>query len=407
MKEEFRGRRKMRPFGDLTSYHDALRVALDACTPVAGHERLPLARCGGRCAAWDVTAPADVPASDRAAMDGYAVKAADLSGGGEVTLKSRGRVLAGELGGTELRRGECYEVATGALLPRGADAVVPVEQTRIGDDAVVVVAGVGRGDHVSRRGEDLRRGDVVVAAGQPFTAAAVAALASIGVGEIDARRRPEVLLMPTGDELVALGEELLPGQTYDSNSVGVQLLLESNGAEVTRTPIVRDDPEALANGVRDGAFDLVVTLGGTSVGRHDLVLDVIASIGDVLVHGIAIKPGKPVLLARVGDRPLLGLPGFPTSCVFTAHTFAEPMVRKLGGLPLQHRRTARAVLADGVRSPAGKLQFLTVAMDGDRAVPVYRASSTITSMSRAEGWIEIPEDTEEVHAGAPVEVTFF
>ena len=168
-----------------------------------------------------------------------------------------------------------------------------------------------------------------------------------------------------------------------------------------------DDTAALIEGLTQGSFDLVVTLGGTSVGRHDLVLDVVESLGEVLVHGIAIKPGKPVLVAKVGDTPVLGLPGFPTSCLFTAHTFAEPMVRTLAGLPLEHRRRQGAVLAEPVRSPAGKLQFLTVVLDGDRAVPVFRASSTITSMSRAEGWIEIPAEVSEVAAGSPVEVTFF
>jgi molybdenum cofactor synthesis domain-containing protein len=213
--------------------------------------------------------------------------------------------------------------------------------------------------------------------------------------------------VPTGDELVPVGETLRDGQVYDSNSVGVKMVLESNGAIVERTPIVRDDPGALVDGIETGGYDLVVTLGGTSVGRHDLVLDVISGLGEVLVHGIAIKPGKPVLIARVDATPVLGLPGFPTSCVFTAHTFAEPVVRKLAGLPAGHRRRARATLSESVASPPGKLQFLTVAVDGDAAVPAYRASSTITSMSRADGWIEIPAQVTELPAGSPVEVTFF
>lgn len=400
-------RKGMRPFGELTRYDAALQAALGLCHAVTGSEDLPLLQAVGRPAAADVAAPADVPASDRSAMDGFAVIAADLAGTGETTLRSRGRVLAGELDDTALERGECWEVATGARLPRGADAVVPVELTRSEQDAVVVTQAVRTGDHVSRRGEDLRRGDVVVAAGACITPSAVAALASIGVQRIAVRRRPAVLLVPTGDELVPLGEELRPGQVYDSNSVGMQALLEGNGAAVTRTGIVRDDPQALVDGLKGEAFDLVVTLGGTSVGRHDLVVDVATALGEVLVHGVAIKPGKPVLVARIGTTPLLGLPGFPTSCMFTGHVFAEPMVRRLGGLSLEHRRRTRAVLADTVRSPAGKRQFLTVVLEDERAVPVYRASSTITSMSRAEGWIEIPEDTEELDAGVPVEVTFF
>ena len=397
----------MRPFGALTPYETALAVALDLCDPIQESERVALGAATGRPAAGEIVAPADVPSSPRAAMDGFAVIADDLSGDEPARLRSRGRVFAGSLDDTELVSGQCWEVATGALMPRGADAVVPVEQTRMEGDVVVVNEPVRLGDHVSQRGEDLRAGDIVVAAGAVVSPSAAAALASIGVQEVVVVRRPRVLLVPTGDELVPLGAALRPGQVYDSNSVGMQMLLESNGAAVERTAIVRDDPAELVAGVQRGDFDLVVTLGGTSVGRHDLVLDIVASLGEVLVHGIAIKPGKPVLVARIGNMPVLGLPGFPTSCMFTGHTFAEPMVRRLGGLPLQHRRTAGGVLSEAVRSPAGKLQFLTVVTDGDGVFPVYRASSTITSMSRAEGWIEVPAELAELAAGTPVQVTFF
>lgn len=407
MKNTFQGRDQMRPFGELTPYAAALETALGLCVPIVETRRVPLLEAAGRIVASDIAADKDVPSTDRAAMDGFAVIAADLEAGDDVALRPLGRVLAGELEATELVSGHCWEVATGARLPRGADAVVPVEQTRTEDGLIHVTRKVAAREHVSRRGEDLAVGDVVVEAGAPITPGVAAALASIGVQQIDVRRRPRVLLVPTGDELVPLGRELLPGQVYDSNSAGVQLLLEANGARVERTPIVRDNAAALIEGITQESFDLIVTLGGTSVGRHDLVLDVIESLGEVLVHGIAIKPGKPVLVARVDDTPILGLPGFPTSCLFTAHTFAEPMVRTLAGLPLNHRRRRRAVLDEPVRSPVGKLQFLTVVVDGDRAVPVFRASSTITSMSRAEGWIEIPAEVSEVAAGSPVEVTFF
>ena len=194
---------------------------------------------------------------------------------------------------------------------------------------------------------------------------------------------------------------------YDSNSVALQALLESNGAIVRRTEIVRDDPSALIEGVSADDADLVVTLGGTSVGRHDLVVDVVEKMGEVLVHGVAIKPGKPVLVGRIGRVPILGLPGFPTSCLFTGYLFAEPMVRMLSGVPLDHRLRADALLARTVNSPPGKRQFVSVQVDGEQASPVYRASSTITSMSRANGWIEIPEETTELIAGNQVEVTFF
>jgi molybdopterin molybdotransferase len=341
-------------------------------------------------------------------MDGYAVIGEDLHGAGEpVELEVLGCVLAGNLNPTELQTGQCWEVATGAQLPLGADTVVPVEQTTCTGSRLMVLKSVEHGAHVSMRGEDLRKGDVIVAAGGLLTPSAAGALASIGVVNIDVRRRPQVLLVPNGDELVPLGQELKPGQVYDSNSVALQALLEANGALVRRTPIVRDNPAALVEGVGVDTIDLVVTLGGTSVGRHDLVLDVVEQMGEVLIHGIAIKPGKPVLIGRIGEVPIVGLPGFPTSCLFTGYLFAEPMVRTLAGLPLGHRSRTKARLVATVNSPRGKRQFVSVQVHAGEAAPVYRASSTITSMSRANGWIEIPEESTEFVAGRHVEVTLF
>jgi molybdopterin molybdotransferase len=403
-----RVRGTMRPFGKLTSYKVALDTALNLCEPVVEAEAVLVAECDGRIIHSDACAPVEVPATDRAAMDGYAVIGEDLHGAGEpVELEVLGRVLAGNLNPTELQTGQCWEVATGAQLPLGADTVVPVEQTTCTGSRLMVLKSVEHGAHVSMRGEDLRKGDVIVAAGGLLTPSAAGALASIGVVNIDVRRRPQVLLVPNGDELVPLGQELKPGQVYDSNSVALQALLEANGALVRRTPIVRDNPAALVEGVGVDTIDLVVTLGGTSVGRHDLVLDVVEQMGEVLIHGIAIKPGKPVLIGRIGEVPIVGLPGFPTSCLFTGYLFAEPMVRTLAGLPLGHRSRTKARLVATVNSPRGKRQFVSVQVHAGEAAPVYRASSTITSMSRANGWIEIPEESTEFVAGRHVEVTLF
>jgi molybdopterin molybdotransferase len=411
MKNNEKPREEMRLFTELASYKNARDSALKLCKPVVETEDIPIATSTGRVIMNGVSAPVDVPSTDRAAMDGYAVSADDLPGSaGEdcsVELEVLGRVLAGNLGTTVMQSGQCWELATGSQLPVGADAVVPVEQTTCDDAHLAVLAPVSQGDHVSVRGEDLRKGDIVVNAGAVGSPSIAAALASIGISTIAVRRRPRVLLVPNGDELVPLGGGIKPGQVYDSNSVALQALLESNGAMVRRTAIVRDNPAALIEGVSADDIDLVVTLGGTSVGRHDLVVDVVEQMGEVLVHGVAIKPGKPVLIGRIGRVPILGLPGFPTSCLFTGYLFAEPMVRMLSGLPLDHRMRADALLATTVNSPPGKRQFVSVQVNGEQASPVYRASSTITSMSRANGWIEIPEETTELIAGNQVEVTFF
>ena len=411
MTNDDKSSREMRVFGKLTAFGFAIDTALKLCEPIIDTEDIPVAGTTGRVIAKAVTAPVDVPVTDRAAMDGYAVITGDLPSSRKdecpIQLEVLGKLLAGDLGTPVVLSGQCLEVATGSQLPVGADAVLPVEQTTCDGSQLTVLASVNQGDHVSVRGEDLREGDLIVDKDTVGSPSAAAALASIGVSSITVRRKPRVLLVPNGDELVPLGGKIEPGQVYDSNSVALQALLESNGAIVSRTPIVRDNPAALIEGVTADDIDLVVTLGGTSVGRHDLVVDVVEQMGEVLIHGVAIKPGKPVLVGRVGRVPILGLPGFPTSCLFTGYLFAEPMVRVLAGLPLNHRACAAVRMVTEVNSPPGKRQFVSVQVNGKQAIPVYRASSTITSMSRANGWIEIPEETTKLAAGEQVEVTFF
>ncbi len=403
-------RDRMRPFADLTSFSAALDVALGLAVPIEDHRPLPLTQAAGRVLARPVVAPVDVPGADRAAMDGYAVRSADVSGAGPesaVLLRCVSRLLAGRQPDTPVGEGECVEIATGAPLPSGADAVVPVEETLEQDRAVAVLRGGEPGTHVSRRGEDLREGDRLAEADDILTPSRVAALASIGVESVQVWRRPRVLLVPTGDEVVPPGGGLKPGQVYDSNSVALKALVEENGAVGERADIVSDASMSLARVLDRPDVDLVVTLGGTSVGRHDLVHEAVSAQGDVLVHGVAVKPGKPLMLARVGDRPIIGLPGFPTSCLLIGYTVLEPMVRRLGRRPGQHRVRKTAILAENIVSPPGKRQFLTVALDNDRAVPAYRASSTITSMSTADGWIDIAPATEQLAAGTDVEVILF
>jgi len=400
----------MRPFGDLTRFEEARRVALELCVPVVGAERITLGQAHGRVLASAVESPFDVPGSDRAAMDGFAVIASDVGNADPAApalLDPVGRILAGQVGDGTLLPGQCIEIATGAQLPPGADAVVPVEMTEERDGRIAVMEPAGAGSHIARRGEDLAVGDVVGPADRTVTPAIAAALASVGIESVEVRRRPRVLLVPNGDELAPLGAELVAGQVYDSNSVGVGLVATASGASVERIDIVRDSAAALVEGLEQQGFDLVVTLGGTSVGRHDLVLDVVEGMGEVLVHGIAIKPGKPVLLARVGNTPVVGLPGFPTSCLMTSYLFVEPMIRTLAGLAVDHRPRVLAVLDEGVRSPGEKLQFLTVSVDDGVATPVFRASSRMTSMSAADGWIEIPVGVSEIPASTPVDVTLF
>jgi len=400
----------MRPFGELIPFHRALQVAVDLAAPVDGTELLPPNSASTRVIAAPVLAPVDVPPSDRAAMDGYAARSGDLSSipsGSRVELRCIERVLAGEMPRAAVVEGTCVEIATGAPLPQGADAVIPVEETSTREDWVEFSEPARLGQHIVTRGDDLAPGDLLATQDSVVSPSLVAALTAAGVEAVEVWRRPRVLLLPTGNELVPLGQPLQPAQVYDSNSAGLEALLLENGAEVERGDIVGDASDALREQLGRDEFDLTITLGGSSVGRHDLVTDVVGEMGEVLVHGVAVKPGKPLLLARIDERPIVGLPGFPTSCLLLAYRVVEPMVRRMARLEGGNRKYQRVELAEDVRSPKGKHQLLTVTIDGGQAMSAFRTSSTITSMSQAAGWIEIEAAVDLIPAGSAVEVTLF
>ncbi|MFQ5743703.1 MAG: gephyrin-like molybdotransferase Glp [Acidobacteriota bacterium] len=403
-------RDEMRPFGHLTPFPAAMETALALAVPVDERERVSLRQASSRVLAEAIVSPVDLPASPRAAMDGYAVRAEDIAGcssAAPAELRCRGCLLAGMQPPSAVDRGNCIEIATGAPLPPGTDTVVPVEETELRGDRVWVKLAAAPGTHVSERGEDLREGETLAPAGALLSPAIVAALAAVGIDTVQAWRRPKVLLVPTGNEVVPQGESLPPGHVYDSNSIALQALLEANGADAERADIVTDDGAALAAAIGRPGFDMVVTIGGTSVGRHDLVIDVVGRSGEVLVHGVAMKPGKPLMLARLAGRPVVGLPGFPTSCLLLGYGVLEPMVRRLARLPQGSRSNRLVKLAEPVSSPAGKHQLLTVILRDDGAIPAYRASSTISSMSAADGWIVIDAATERLSAGTDVQVMLF
>lgn len=402
--------RSMRPFGELIPFDQALQLALDLAAAVGDTESLPSGLASGRVVAAPLLAPVDIPPSDRAAMDGYAARAVDLSTVGPespVGLRCVERVLAGEMPRTAIVEGTCVEIATGALLPEGADAVIPVEETVLREDVVEFSRSAKRGQHIVARGDDLASGDLLARRGAFITPSLVAALTAAGVDTVVAWRRPRVLILPTGNELVPPGQPLQPAQVYDSNSAGLEALLLENGADVERGEIVGDASEALRAQLGRAEFDLTITLGGSSVGRHDLVTDVVGEMGEVLVHGVAVKPGKPLLLARIDGRPIVGLPGFPTSCLLLAYRVVEPMVRRMASLEGGNRKRQCVQLAEDIRSPRGKHQLLTVVVEGNRATSAFRTSSTITSMSLAAGWIEIDAAIDLIPAGTAVEVTLF
>ena len=403
---------KMRPIRETIPLEEALALMTDAVTPVVRTERLALHDANGRVLARDVASERDVPPFDRAAMDGYAVVAEDTFGAGRYqphVLRCIETVYTGQIPTRTVERGQCIEIATGAPMPAGADAVVMVEETDTGeDDQVRIFTPVYPRQHVGRRGADITTGQTLVTRGDHLTPSRIGALAAISVADIEVFARPRIALLSTGDEIVEPGQPLAPGQIYDINRFTLQAIIDAHGGTPISHPTTGDTLDALSAAV-DACMvhDMLVFSGGSSVGERDLILDVLQQKGDVVFHGIAVKPGKPTVFGRIDGKPVLGMPGYPTSCLSNAYMLLIPMLRRLGHLPPHRPQTVSLPMADRVVSTTGRHQFYTVRIVHEMAVPAFKASGDITSMSHADGYIEISAQTDIVDKGEVVEVKLF
>jgi len=401
----------MRPFQSTIPLADAQDIIAAAAAPIDRTEQVQLRDARGRVLASDVIAPADVPPFSRAAMDGYAVRAADTRGATRempVRLRCVEQIYTGQMPAQVVAAGLCSEVATGAPMPEGADAVVMVEETAASGDAVQLFAAVAAGQNIGRQGQDIRKGQLVLPAGAALTASRVGAIAALGRTDVPVYARPRVAILSTGNEVVEPGEPLAPGQIYDINSYTLAAVVAEHGGVpvIHRTAI--DTLEDLSRAVDEClAEDVLIFSGGSSVGTRDLMLDVIRAKGEVLFHGIAVKPGKPTAFGRIGGKLAFGMPGYPTSCLTNAYVLVVPVLRRLARLPAQSIRVERMPLAARVNSTPDRHQFYTVRVEQGRAQPAFKASGDITSMSQADGYIEIDAGTTVVDAGTLVDVKFF
>ena len=405
--------RSMRPIRETLPIDEARALAFDALPRISRVERLALSSAAGRVAAGDVICASDVPPFDRAGMDGYAVIAEDTFGAGRYeprVLQVVETVYTGETPTRRINRGECAEIATGAPMPEGADAVVMVEETeRAPDQQVRIFTPVYPKQHVGRRGADLKSGDVAVSRGMLLTPARIGALAAAGISAVDVFAKPRVAILSTGNEVAEPGTPLPPGHIYDINRFTLEAIAREHGGDPLPHPPAPDTIEALTAALTAAAAsaDIVVFSGGSSVGERDLILDVIDARGEVVFHGIAVKPGKPTVFGRVDGKPVLGMPGYPTSCLSNAYMLLVPMLRMMAHLPEWSPRIVRAPLARRVVSTTGRHQFYTVRLRDGKAEPAFKASGDITSMAAADGYIDIPAQTDVVEAGEIVDVRLF
>ena len=405
----------MRPFTSTISLEEARRRLDAAVRPITRTERVRLEDAAGRVAAADVTSPIDVPPFARSAMDGYAVVAADTAGATASTparLRQLDRIYTGQMSSAVVERGTCAEIATGAPLPAGADAVVMVEETRTSGEAIDILATAAAGQHIGRRGADIATGDRVIASGDLLSPGRVGAIAAIGSADVAVFAKPRVAILSTGNEVIEPGGALAPGQIFDVNRFTIGAIVSAHGGIAEPHRAAQDTVAALIDALDACATaDLIVFSGGSSVGERDLVVDAIAARGEMIFHGIAVRPGKPTAFAQIriasGSTPFFGMPGNPTSCLSNAYILLVPFLRALARLPLHTPRIVRAPLGRRIASAVNRHQFYTVRLQDGVAFPAFKGSGDITSLSQADGYIEIPADQSVVEEGAPVDVTLF
>jgi molybdopterin molybdotransferase len=398
----------MRPIKRLIQLDEALSLALDRTTAVTRKERVPILGSSGRVCAETVVSGISVPPFSRSAMDGYAVKASDTYSAAKlkpIKLRIVEVIYAGSVPKKSISRGNSAEIATGAMLPKGADSVVMVEDTELQGSNVLIYDSVHPGQNVSKMGEDISIGTPAISRGDILNPSKIGALAAIGRDDIAVFSRPQVAVIPTGNEIAELGQDLKPGQVYNINSYTLASVIESNGGEARMLPIVNDSIKDLERVVKENKdCDMLVFSGGSSVGERDVMLDVLEKRGTVVFHGIAMKPGKPTLFGTIGKQLLFGMPGYPTACLSNAYILLTPVLRKMAMLPVRSSATLETKMAKRVVSTTGRTQFLTVRLEGGRAYPAFKESGAITSMAFADGYVVIPADVDLIERDEKVVV---
>jgi molybdopterin molybdotransferase len=401
----------MRPIKDTIPLDEARQLIDAAIRPIARTETVPLMHANARVLSRDIVSDRDVPPFSRAGMDGYAVVAEDTFGASRYeprTLRVIEKIYTGQVPGLPVRAGETSEIATGAPMPAGADAVVMVEETERAGDEVRIFTPVYPRQNVGRQGADIVHGQTVLSAGDVLNPSRLGAIAALGHDDVAVYQRPTIAILSTGNEIVDPGSPLAPGQIYDINRFTLSAVIAEHGGAPVAYKTAQDTLEDLERAI-DTCLndDVLVFSGGSSVGERDLILDVIGRRGEIAFHGIAVKPGKPTVFGVIGGKPVFGMPGYPTSCLSNAYMLLVPALRRMARLPEYTFRTVSVPVATRIVSTTGRHQFYTVRVVDGVAHPAFKASGDITSMSKADGYIEIPAQTDIVEKGELVEVKLF
>ncbi|MFA9502181.1 molybdopterin biosynthesis protein [Natrinema sp. H-ect1] len=407
-------------FRDLATPDEA-RAAIDSLSLEGGVERVALEDARGRVLVARLDAELDVPGFDRASLDGYALRARDTFGADEADparLEIVGEVHAGAKPDVALEEGQAAEISTGAVMPDGADAMVPVERTDTEADGneVLIRTSVAPGDNVMFAGADVAAGERALGPGTTITPRDIGLLSALGIDEVPVRAKPTVGIVSTGDELVRPGDPLESdrGEIYDVNSYTIAAGVEDSGGQAVLYPHAGDEQAEMEEILRTAAdeCDLVLSSGSTSASAVDVIYRVIEEQGELLLHGVSIKPGKPMLIGRLDDSAYVGLPGYPVSAMMVFRTFVAPAIREAAGVPEPAAATVSGRLARQERYEEGRHRLMPVGLvesgDGETLVyPVDKGSGATTSLADADGLVEVGPETDYLEKGEPVTVTLF
>jgi len=399
----------------LLSVSEAKEKILDNVTIIDGQEKLAIRQSLNRVLDTDVQSTINVPPYDNSAMDGYAINSADLPTEGETRLKLAGKSFAGKPFEGKLKKGEAIRIMTGAVIPEGADTIIMQEHAQAIDDTVVISAGHTKGDHVRYIGEDMKVGDTVLRTGKLITPAELGLLASLGIPEIQVKRRCRVAFFSTGDELRSVGETLEEGQIYDSNRYTLYGMLTRQNIELIDMGVIADDPAAVKEAflTASNIADAVITSGGVSVGEADYVKDTLEELGQVSFWRVAMKPGKPLAIGSINKAAFFGVPGNPVSAMATFYQFVQPALQKMMGLRETFRLMLKVPCITALRKQPGRLEYqrgiLSYNKNGDMVVNStgVQGSHILTSMSHANCFIILPAENAGVTSGDLVEVQPF
>jgi len=403
-------------FKKLISLHELMEIIRLYEAPVVS-ESCPVPQSVRRILAEDIQAGIAVPSFSKSAMDGYAIRAEDsyhASPVKRIGLRVTDRIIPGEFSSHSLQPEEAIEISTGAPIPDGADAVIMVEHCEIkSPDEIWISRSVSPGENVISVGSDIQQGETILTKGMLLNPAKIGVLSALGLKDIQVVKKPVICIASTGNELLDPGEPLEPGKIYDINRFTIQSACENEGCEVKSFGRIPDDSAQIKRILQDmiKQGDLILFSGGSSLGASDYIAEILQSMGEIIAHGVAVKPGKPTIIGLVEKKWVIGLPGHPTSALSNFYLLLQPILYRMQHRDLPIRPKIRGILTQKIFSTIGRWEFIPVHIGSENPIPtvtpLLKGSSAITSLAKADGFIELPEYSEIIEKGTEIEVSLF